>query len=488
MDSETRYPGNSSHYTSSPCAGFSVPSSDRLSTAAPRTGAAHRSPRREVRRWATPPVVARRRIRAGPPAPPDGQSNGRTPALVAAPRKAAHRKPKQRLFTGPAARTAATLAFAGAATATAFEGAAQAEPPLTPAQVKAEVDRLYHEAEIATEQYNGAKEKAAATARSLDTLRDEAARRTERLNASRDALGSFAAAQYRTGGIDPAVRLALSSDPDQYLRRAAYLDRAGDRQAGALNGVRRQVGDIAQLRARAEGELATLAARRAELQKRKDTVRSKLADARRLLATLTAAERADYERTADAAHGGGAARADRGVPRGSVAASGARAAQAVDFAYGALGKPYVWGSTGPSSFDCSGLTQAAWRAAGVSLPRTTYTQINAGRRVSRLRTGPGRPGVLLLGDQPRRALHRRGTDDPRPPTRRPGPHRPHQRNALRRSDPGGIGSAPTGSRQREGPPCPRTPPSRGTRVRSPCAPPTTTASARSRCDTTRAGS
>ncbi|MFF9685146.1 NlpC/P60 family protein [Streptomyces sp. NPDC014623] len=308
---------------------------------------------------------------------------------MAAHREAAHRKPKQRLFTGPAARTAATLALAGAATATALEGAAQADPRLTPAQVGAEVDRLHHDAEVATEKYNGAKEAVTASEKSLDALRDEAARRTERLNAARDALGSFATAQYRSGGIDPAIRLALSSDPDEYLERASYEARAGDRQAGAVNGVRRQVGHIAQLRARAEDELAVLSSRRADLKKHKDAVRTKLADARKLLATLTAGQRAAYERSAGAAHGGGAVRAGRSVPRGSVAAPNARAAQAVDFAYGALGKPYVWGATGPFSFDCSGLTQAAWRAAGVSLPRTTYTQINAGRRVPRSALAPG---------------------------------------------------------------------------------------------------
>ncbi|WP_405685206.1 NlpC/P60 family protein [Streptomyces sp. NBC_00057] len=296
---------------------------------------------------------------------------------------AAHRKPKQRPYTGSAALTAATLAIAGAATAAALPGSAHADPQLTPAQVRAEVDRLYHDAEVATEQYNDSKEKATATADAVDTLRDEAARRTERLNASRDALGSLAAAQYRTGGLDPAVQLALSSDPDQYLERASYVDRIGDRRAAEVDGVERQVARIAQLRSQAKGKLAALASRQAELKKHKATIRAKLADAQRLLATLPPAERAAYE-SSDSARS-----ADRSTARGPVQAPNARAAEAIAFAYGALGKPYVWGATGPSSFDCSGLTQAAWRSAGVSLPRTTYTQINAGQHVSRSELAPG---------------------------------------------------------------------------------------------------
>ena len=51
-----------------------------------------------------------------------------------------------------------------------------------------------------------------------------------------------------------------------------------------------------------------------------------------------------------------------------------RPSKAVAFAYAQIGKPYVWGATGPSSYDCSGLVQAAWAAAGVSVPRTTYDQ------------------------------------------------------------------------------------------------------------------
>ncbi|MEV6163702.1 NlpC/P60 family protein [Streptomyces sp. NPDC052052] len=299
---------------------------------------------------------------------------------------AAHRKPKRRLVTGSAARTAATLAFAGAAAAAALPGSAHADPQRTPAQIRAEVDRLYRDAEAATEQYNGAKEQATAAAEAVGTLRDEAARRTERLNASRDALGSLAAAQYRTGAIDPSVQLALSSDPDEYLERASYLDRIGDRRATEVDRVERQVARIDQLRAQARGKLAELASRQAALKKHKATIRARLAAAQRLLATLSPAERAVYD-SLDGARPAG--HADRGTLRGAVPAPGSRAAEAVAFAYGALGKPYVWGATGPSAFDCSGLTQAAWRSAGISLPRTTYTQINAGRHIPRSELAPG---------------------------------------------------------------------------------------------------
>ena len=54
------------------------------------------------------------------------------------------------------------------------------------------------------------------------------------------------------------------------------------------------------------------------------------------------------------------------------------------------GCPYVWGSTGPNSFDCSGFTQYVFRnAAGVSLPRTTYEQINVGTPVAYSDLQPG---------------------------------------------------------------------------------------------------
>ncbi len=161
----------------------------------------------------------------------------------------AHRRPRQRAAGGGSARTAATLALAGAATATGLDGTGHAEPDSTPEQVRARVDKLYQEAEIATEKYNGAKERADAAERRLEELRDEAARKQERLNAERRSLGSVAAAQYRSGGLDPALQLALSSDPDHYLDSAAFVERAGVRRSAAVGRVGRQLREIERLRA-----------------------------------------------------------------------------------------------------------------------------------------------------------------------------------------------------------------------------------------------
>ncbi|MFF7728401.1 NlpC/P60 family protein [Streptomyces sp. NPDC008001] len=316
---------------------------------------------------------------------------------------ATHRKPRQHPFTSSTVRTAAGLALAGAATVTAFDGTAHAAPPPSAAQLRSQADRYYREAEEATERYNGAKEKADRAEAALEGLRDRAARKAEQLNAARNALGSYAAAQYREGGMPASVQLILSSSPGQYLERAALAGQAGSRQAAAVGRYERDARELQQVREAAGTRLAELKHEQAGLARHKHEVEGKLAEARRVLAELPDEERAAVERgdAPGAVHGATAARADRSDPRdglgdalrdgvqNALQAPTERAARAVAFAYSALGKPYVWGATGPAAFDCSGLTQAAWQAAGVSLPRTTYTQINAGRRISRSALAPG---------------------------------------------------------------------------------------------------
>ncbi|MFD4814784.1 NlpC/P60 family protein, partial [Streptomyces sp. NPDC058418] len=284
---------------------------------------------------------------------------------------ASHRRPKQ------PSRARVTVLTATAAAAVALTSqAAHADPKPSKSDVKEKVDKLYEDAEKATEKYNGAKEAQGKLEKQVDALQDKVARGQDELNDLRDGLGSMASAQYRTGGIDPAVQLFLSSDPDTYLAKASTLDQVTAKQAEALQQIQSKQRSLAQQRKEAQEKVKDLADTRKELGAKKNEVKGKLAAAQKLLNTLTAQERAalvDEESRASRA----TSRADLG---NSVPAS-QRASAAFAAAQGKIGTPYVYGASGPGSFDCSGLTSWAYAQAGVSIPRTSESQANAGTRI-----------------------------------------------------------------------------------------------------------
>lgn len=131
-----------------------------------------------------------------------------------------------------------------------------------------------------------------------------------------------------------------------------------------------------------------LKSRQTELKKHKKTVNGKLDAAKQLLSQLTGDQRAELSGDGEQDRASRTAGRDAAL-NGAAKAPNARASAAVSYANKALGSPYVWGATGPDAFDCSGLTQAAYRSAGVDLPRTTYAQIAAGQRVPRSQLQPG---------------------------------------------------------------------------------------------------
>lgn len=277
----------------------------------------------------------------------------------------------------------ATVLSAAAATAAATLGTApaSARPEDTHETARAAVDRLYGEAERATELYNAARENLGALRGRIARAQDSAARTQEDINEMRAVLGSMAGAQYRSGGIDPSVALLLSSDPDTYLDRAAALDRAGERRALTLHKLHRAQRRIAQSRAEAAAALAAMERDREAVARHKRTVEAKLDRARQLLRSLPAADRESLGRASRSGRSQEAFPAD--------AAGSARAMAALMAARQALGRPYVWGANGPDGFDCSGLMQWAYARAGVGLPRTSQAQRYAGRMVPLSQARPG---------------------------------------------------------------------------------------------------
>ncbi|MFJ9563314.1 NlpC/P60 family protein [Streptomyces fuscichromogenes] len=287
---------------------------------------------------------------------------------------ASHRRAKQ-----PGRARVTVLTSAAAAAVALSAQAANAAPSEKPSksEVKSRVDKLYEEAEQATEKFNGAKEKQEKLQKQISALQDSVARGQDELNELRDGIGSMATAQYRSGGLDPSLQLFLSSDPDSYLDKAATLDQLSGQQVETLKKIQAKQRELAQERAEATGKLKDLSTTRTELAKKKKEVQAKLAEAQKLLNSLTAAEKASLAAEQDRASRSSSARVDLGD---DTSATG-RAAAAFAAAKTRLGTPYVYGATGPSSFDCSGLTSWAYAQAGVSIPRTSESQSTIGTKI-----------------------------------------------------------------------------------------------------------
>jgi cell wall-associated NlpC family hydrolase len=325
----------------------------------------------------------------------------------------------------PAFATAALTASVALLTQTADAAPAA---PTTPSaddrpsmeEVEAEVDDLYHKAESAADVYNAAKEKAAKQQGRVDALMDDVARRTQKLNDAREELGSFAAAQYRAGSATPdtTTTFLVADDPQDYFDQNQLMERLTARQKDAVDDYGTQQAETTQKRQEAGASLESLTESQDELQTTKTAVQTKLVQARRLLSRLTAEEKlrlaaierekqaearrqaqelvrqqqaAEQQRRQEAAarQSTGSTAPDTSTTTTPDSSYATKAEKALAFARAQVGKPYVWGATGPDSYDCSSLTQAAWRAAGVTLPRTTYDQVNAGTTVPLSDIHPG---------------------------------------------------------------------------------------------------
>ncbi|MEU9880154.1 C40 family peptidase [Streptomyces phaeochromogenes] len=339
---------------------------------------------------------------------------------------APHRKSRPPSPMGIRTPALATAALTSVALLSQTANAAPSEEPRPSLEeVEKKVGDLYRQAETASEKYNAAKEKTTKQKKRVDTLLDDVARRTEKLNDAREELGTFAAAQYRTGAAAPdTASLLLADNPQDYFDQTHLMDRLTSRQKQSVDDYVTQQTATTEKRQEASESLETLTRTQSSLKTSKADVQRKLATARDLLSKLTAEEKArlaaierqkqeEAQRKADELARQQAADAERrrqeaaqstaGTSTGSGTASGtsgsgstastAKADKALAFARAQIGKPYVWGASGPGSYDCSGLTQAAWKAAGVTLPRTTWDQVKSGTTVS---VNSAQPGDLVF--------------------------------------------------------------------------------------------
>ena len=273
-------------------------------------------------------------------------------------------------------RRGAVLAVAVAAATslavyTGTTGAGAAAAP-TISQVKAQINTLQAKMDKIGQQYDAASQEYGSAQAALAQVQKQAASAQVRYNAARDQLAQVAVSEYENSNQTSILGLLSSGNPANVLSQASLvLEVAGahNEEATQYLTAAQTLASVTEQRQRAEQGIAQI---RTQLAGQKTSLNKLLASSQATLDSLTSAQQAQV--TADTIGGGGSA-SGGGQPGSQPTYTGPTSTQAdkaVAFAYAQLGKPYVYGATGPSSYDCSGLVQAAWAAAGVSIPRTTF--------------------------------------------------------------------------------------------------------------------
>ncbi|MFE1076419.1 NlpC/P60 family protein [Streptomyces sp. NPDC058783] len=301
-------------------------------------------------------------------------------------------------MSGRLLRLACTAALAAGIVLAPVPAAAEPAPAATEDRTVAglltDLQRLYREAERATETYNGTEErlqKQRAEVRRLDT---ELARARTSLHDSRGAAGRLARQQYQNrSDLSPYLRLLLARDPQHAIDQGHVIGRLARERVetvGRLAGDEKKAEELARRSREALARQASLAERQ---EKERDGVRERLRAVEELLASLTPEQLAAL---AELEQSGIAEQQERFLASGALgddAKPSAGGDRAVRFAVEQLGKPYEWGAEGPASYDCSGLTSVAWERAGTPIPRTSQEQW---ARLEHVPLDRLRPGDLVV--------------------------------------------------------------------------------------------
>jgi cell wall-associated NlpC family hydrolase len=273
---------------------------------------------------------------------------------------AAHRRPPRVSTRSLVTLTATTAAAAAGVGLTPSVGNASSL-----SQTEARITALNNQAEAATQTYDGAVEQYTQLQKQVDQLQSETTTAQLQMDQTMDTLGPLAAAQYRAGSTDSSLMLMLSQHPDAYLQQASAMNELGKSESVTMKSLLVQEAQVATLKKDSSDRLAQMLQIEQQAAKDKAQILSEYKQAQGLLAQLSYAQVQSFD------YSGVTAAEIAGVPHTT-----GRAGTAIAFAESKLGIYYQWGGTGNPGYDCSGLVQAAWRSAGISLPRTTYEMVD----------------------------------------------------------------------------------------------------------------
>lgn len=268
-----------------------------------------------------------------------------------------------------------SLVCAAAAVGMILTGPAAAHATPSPSSVEAQIDKQWNELEPVIEQYNDVHGKLLKNRTQQKKLAAQLTPLQVKVDVALLQVRGLAVDAYKQGAPNALNAMLISGSPTGLTDKLAYLDQLARNQQEKIADVVALRDRLAKTKSDLDVVTKSVAARDLDLGKRKKTIEVKITSLQKLRIQAY-----------------GSANANDGPLRlGACPVTytndkGGRAAQrACDL----VGLPYVFGSTGPNSYDCSGLTQAAWGSVGVSLTHYTKAQWTEGRSVSKSELRPG---------------------------------------------------------------------------------------------------
>jgi peptidoglycan DL-endopeptidase CwlO len=249
---------------------------------------------------------------------------------------------------------------------------AGAEPSPSINEVQAKVNKLQTQADQIGTQYDQVTQQLKSAQAKLDSVKKRVGKAESAYLTARKELRQVAVASYMDSAQSSMAGLLSSANPETVLNSASLLAELANIHNAQANKFLSAAQQVAAAQAQFNRTEAGIAEIQSQLAAKKKNLNKLLSQSQATLDSLNL-----QQQEAVATIGGGTCHASD--PFGS----GSPGLEAVKFAYGALCLPYEWGATGPGAYDCSGLTQAAWAAAGVSIPRDTYSQWAALPHVSK---------------------------------------------------------------------------------------------------------
>ncbi|MBB3085233.1 C40 family peptidase [Geodermatophilus sabuli] len=298
-----------------------------------------------------------------------------------------------------ARRAVLVLTVAGALGITLLPSSAVAEEPATAQEAAAIVAARGHELEVVTEEFNEAREALAAQQADAQAAAAAVAEAQGAVTAAQEHVRGIARSAFTGDSMGSLQALMTSGSADEFVNRVTLLETVAGHQ-NALLAQAAAAGEVAaQAKAVADDAAAEAQAQYDAVAAQQGDLQAQINEYQADYARLSASERRAALDAAAAAHGaaggGGerASRAERAAPAAPasapVVASSGAIQSAIDTAMAQRGKPYVWAASGPGSYDCSGLVQYAFRAAGIGLPHSSRMQSSMGTQVSRAEARAG---------------------------------------------------------------------------------------------------